>query len=253
MSDQPPPKRESALTNPQIIATIIGGIITLIATVVGILPNLLDKSTPQPTQTPIVVTATKIVQEPTWTLIPPTATDIPFTTTPAPPSPTPLPIINATQPHTALPTAITIEPFTTEQTLEVASATHATGNIRLLYDDATFSLVNVGDQTVSLEGIVFRSDNGEWPASRWGRGIYDNLLNGMCLRLRDAQVGSRQPPPDCNNLGSLQVVGSTALFWVGISSFEVILGDEVIATCVVDELTCSFAIETPANPIPLDG
>jgi hypothetical protein len=243
MSEQPPQQLQqsgSLLSQPQIIAAVIGGVITLIATVIGLLPTIMNQADPTPTA--IVVTATPEPEEATFTALPPTATSIPPTAT--------------TQPtNTTVPPSATTRPPTTAAlaATSVPQATVQSGNILLTYDEVALNLINEGAQAVSLEDVTFRSGNGEWTARTWGRGIYDNLQPEMCLRLRDSQAASQQPPPECAELGNLQIVDETALFWIEVSSFQITFEDEVIATCIVADETCRFNIETPANPIPLDG
>ena len=76
MENDRPPKRDSLLSNPQILAAIIGGAVTIIVAIIGIVPLIVNnKPTPTPQPTLIIVTATA---EATHTLeIAPTLTPMP--------------------------------------------------------------------------------------------------------------------------------------------------------------------------------
>src|SRR5688572_30507503 len=59
MSNETPPKRDSLASNPQVLAAVIGGLVTIVVAIIGIVPVLVNNrptSTPQPTI--VVITAT---------------------------------------------------------------------------------------------------------------------------------------------------------------------------------------------------
>ncbi len=214
MSRQKSPKSESIVTNPQVLVAIIGGVVTVLVAFVGIIPNLVNNqptATPQPTV--IVVTAT-------------------------PQSPIATQISVETRVTAILPTEAIGSVQSNPPPIQPV-----TGNVLLMYDSESFTLINQSDQTLPLEEVVFRSSRGEWDARDWGPGVYNSLPANQCLRLRDATVGQRQPPAPCRDkIYGLQVVGTSALFWVGVDTFEVIRAGQVIATCSVSETTCLIQI-----------
>lgn len=200
---------ESSSTNPQVLVAIIGGIVTVLVAIVGIIPNLLNNNKPTPTPPPtvIVVTATA-----------PAVVQIPPETPTSALLPTEVVLI-------AQPSLPALQPVT--------------GNVLLMYDTESFTLLNQSGQTLALEAIVFRSTHGEWEARHWGPSVYNSLPAGQCLRLRDATVGQRQPPAPCRDkIYGLQEVGTSALFWVDVDTFEVLQDGQVLATCSVSETTC---------------
>jgi hypothetical protein len=221
MENDRPPKRDSLLSNPQILAAIIGGAVTIIVAIISIVPLIVNnKSTPTPQPTVIIITATTAA---THTLeIAPTST--------------PMPQVSSTDtPQVEVPVS--------DSSANLLIPTITQGNVLLLFDDVSFTLRNQGDQTISLEGIVFRSTAGQWEARMWGPSVYKNLPAGECLRLRDATVGQRQPPAVCRDpIYGLQVVGTSALFWIGVDSFDVLRGDEVITTCHIGDTSCLIEI-----------
>jgi hypothetical protein len=228
MADQIPPKSEPLLKNPQVVATIIGGIITLLVAIVGVLPNLLNKGAATPQPTILLVIATQI---------PPTATPIPIAAT-ATDEIVQAPVTSAAPTAVVVPPTALFEPTPTPPLLPTPAP-----NVLLLYDEVSFTLLNEGQGTLSLEGVVFHSDSGAWDARKWGASIYNSLPAGKCLRLRDASVGNRQPPASCGSpIYGLQVVGASVLFWVGVGKFDVVRNGTVIATCTVADQSCAVAI-----------
>jgi hypothetical protein len=213
---EPQPKRDTPLSNPQVIAALIGGIVTVVVAIVGILPSLVQNQAPTPTV--VVVTATPL---PTDTPAPAPATDIPA--------------------QLPTPSLVPLEMVVT--LAEQPPAISAQANVTLLYDGDTFSLLNGGTGVLSLEGVVFRSAAGQWEARDWGVSIFTSIPAGQCVRLRDATVGNRQPPAPCRDkIYGLQLVGASALFWVDVDSFDVVRNGEAIATCRVSDGTCLVSL-----------
>lgn len=126
MSNETPPKRDSLVSNPQVLAAVIGGIVTVVVAIIGILPALVN-STPTPTPQPtiVVVTATS---EATSTLV----------------------SVSNVEPTTAIIPPLQFAVSSTD------------GNILLLYDDVSFTLRNQSEQMLSLEGtpLAARPVNG---------------------------------------------------------------------------------------------
>ncbi len=238
MSDEQPLKAQSSLTNPQVIAAIIGGIVTLVAAILGVLPSIMNR--PAEATAVIVVTATllpatplemtatplppsdapptaeAVAVVPSATLVPPTFTTIPPTAIPAtliPPTPVP-------------PTAIPAQP----------------ANALFIWDDVSFTAINIGGGTLSLVGVTFSSGHGFWDARDWGPSLYNSLPPRDCLRLRDSTAGQRNPPSECADLYGLILVGASALFWRSVDSFDVIRNGQGIATCPVAAGRCEVYI-----------
>jgi hypothetical protein len=221
MEKDSPPKRESLLSNPQILAAVIGGIVTIIVAIIGVVPLLVNNrptTTPQPTV--IIITATTEASH---------ALEIAPTLTPM---------------QQDLPTHIAqVAASVTESSATLSPPTLTQGNVLLLFDDVSFTLQNLNEAVISLEGVVFRSLSGEWQAQAWGPSVYNSLPGGKCLRLRDATVGQRQPPTPCrDHIYGLQEVVKSALFWIGVDSFNVVRGGEVISVCRIIDTSCLINI-----------
>lgn len=225
MANQPAPVTTPVLKNPQIILALISGIVTIIAAFIGVLPHLLPSSaTPTPTATPIIVTATFIP-----TALPVAAnTSIANTQIPEPPQPT---LISLVQP-----TAGAATPNT-------QPVTGGVPNVKLLYDKASFNVLNQTDHQLSLAGVTFRSTSGTWDARKWGPSIYISLPAANCLRLRDSSSSQHTPPASCaNHIYGLIEVGSTAMFWVKTDHFEVMQNDQIIANCDTSAGECDIYV-----------
>jgi hypothetical protein len=229
MSEQLPPKQERVLTNPQIIASIIGGLVTVLVAIIGVVPAIIGVN--RPTPTPVIVTLTLA---PTHTPLEPTAlpNQVVATAEMAAPS-------MATIRSTLTP----IFPTATATQQVVPITIEAAPTVLLLYDDVSFSLLNQSGQTLSLEGVYFVSSAAQWEARDWGSSLYTSIPNGMCLRLRDAAVGNRNPPQPCRDkIYGLQLVGHTALFWIGVESFDITRNGEVLATCLFSQGNCGVRL-----------
>lgn len=246
MSEQTPPPRDSALSNPQTVAAIIGGIVTVIVAVVGIIPAIITSQQ----ATPVVVTAT-----------PPPATTVALvlpniipSATPAAPAAEPIvPTLAQVQLTPIIfpsPTADASTPQLPTPIFPSVTATPATpptqaaaSNVLLMYDDASFTVLNQDSRKLSFEGVFFRSSAGEWEARRWGPSIYNSLPANKCLRLRDSSVGQRNPPASCvNKIYALQEVGTPAMFWRNADRFDVVRNGQVVASCIVADRQCSIYI-----------
>ena len=76
-----------------------------------------------------------------------------------------------------------------------------------------------------------------------GPSIYIKLPAANCLRLRDASAGQQNPPAACAKpIYGLQVVGTTAMFWVNTDHFDVVRDDQTIATCDTSAGECDVYI-----------
>lgn len=218
MSDQQSGKLRSSLNSPQVMAAVIGGIVTLMAALVGILPNLLD---PPPEATAVVIiTVTQLPTQVEATIAP---TEVPSTDA-APTNETILFVPTATP----VPAAPTLPAPTVSQP----------ANALLVWDEASFTAINQSGGRLSFAGVTFAGGGRTWDARAWGPSLYNNVPARACLRLRDTTAGQRNPPPECGDLYGLILVGATAIFWRGVDSFDVLRDGVVIATCPVAAGRC---------------
>lgn len=246
MSEQVPPRHDSALSNPQVVAAIIGGIVTVIVAIVGVVPVIINSQK----TTPVVVTATPPPATTVALVLPeviPSATAVAPTVQPVVPTSaqvqlTPIVFSSPAADTATSPLPTPIFPSATTSP-EVPPTQAAASNVLLMYDGATFTVLNQDTRKLSFEGVFFRSSAGEWEARRWGPSLYNSLPAGMCLRLRDSSVGQRNPPAPCvSKIYGLQEVGIPAMFWRNADRFDVVRSGQVIASCVVADQQCSIYI-----------
>jgi hypothetical protein len=115
-------------------------------------------------------------------------------------------------------------------------------NALFMWDDVSFTAINVGGGTLSLVGVTFNSARGFWDARDWGPSLYNSLPSRDCLRLRDAAAGQRNPPGECGDLYGLILVGASAIFWRGVDTFDILRDGQAIATCPVAAGRCEVVI-----------
>lgn len=228
---QPPPPKLTQ--NPQIMAALITGMISLMVAIVGIVPALVeaakDDSTPTPpplaaviaTFTPVntqivlaAPTDTPVVSQPNIVAVGGTMTSLPVIgSSPVPADPQPTADSGASTSNNAA----AQEP-----------------NVRLYFDNASFTIRNQGGNRKMLADVSFYSDDARWNASQWGL-IHEDFKKQKCLRLRDASLGPRNPPSECqgNNLLSLMEVGTPVIFWRADDGFRVERNGVEIGVCTV--------------------
>jgi hypothetical protein len=252
MTDQTP-KMKSGMTDPQVLTALITGIVSVVVAVVGLVPTILSANAPTPTATlmpTLTYTSTTTPNEAvTLTIEPPTSE--PASPTPLPPTtePTATTEIVVAQGATSTPRPLeplaTDVPPTVEPTVEqvVVEENLPNPNVLLIFDDVSFTVVNVSGGTLSLDGIRFRSDSGKWDVKRWGgKSVYGALPDDKCLRLRDSAAGNRNPPGECRDLHALHITGGDAIFWRNVSEFEIRSKKDTIATCKTDTDRCAIYI-----------
>lgn len=131
------------------------------------------------------------------------------------------------------PTAIPTTPAPTSGPRPQTSAGTPSGGlpVEFIYDEITLAVLNPNRQAVSLTGMSFSSASGDWEASEWGNNAERTLRPNSCLRLRDENVTTAQPPPQCTNTVAVARVPAADMFWVGVETFDVLINGEVVATC----------------------
>jgi hypothetical protein len=228
---QPPPPPQKLTQNPQIMAALITGFISLMVAIVGIVPALVEASKDDPTPTPPPAAALVATSAPTNTLVAQVEPTAAPTSTPVPPTATTEPvgqpnIVPVGSTSTSLPvigsSPVPADPQPTADTS--ASTSNETvaqePNIRMFFDNRSFTIRNQGGGKKSLTGVSFYSDEGRWDASQWGL-IHEKLTNKDCLRMRDVSTGQQNPPSECQDLLALLLVGPEVIFWRDADGFRV--------------------------------
>lgn len=228
----PPPKLTQ---QPQIMAALITGIISLLVAIVGIIPALVEAAKDDPTPTPPPAAAIVATSAPTNTDV------APVDPTLAPPTDAPVSqpnIVPVGATSTSLPvmgdTPVPADPQPTADTGASTSDNAAAQepNLRIYFDNASFTIRNQSGNRRMLTDVSFYSDDARWNASQWGL-IHQDFKKQKCLRLRDASLGPRNPPSECagNNLLSLMEVGTPVIFWRDADGFRVERNGVEIGTC----------------------
>ena len=123
------------------------------------------------------------------------------------------------------------------------------GNIdlRLIYDERSFSLINVSGFPIDLTPLSFESRDGTLAATRWDNGFLTAPLNtfptGDCLQVWSVFESTIPNKPDaCNFRHAWIAVGDAQLFWRADDLFRVVYAGQVIATCSIPIGLCDVAI-----------
>jgi hypothetical protein len=209
MANEKSPQPQSALSNPQIIAAIIGGLVTIVVAVVGIIPAILQNQKANATPTSVVVTAT-----------------------PAPPTTAP----------TSLPTAIPAQAATNVPSPASVGATPAPADwlpVRFIYNADAFYWMNDSRQTISAEFIVFEQVSGGKRFEGKQFAFY-SLLANRCMQIMFAEV-ARQGCPESRrpNAFFTPTRAQNVDFWIGRGQFRVLWRGAEVALCDIAAGQCS--------------
>lgn len=113
-------------------------------------------------------------------------------------------------------------------------------NLEIVFDDTSLTLRNTSSLPLDLNELVLRSDSGEFQATQWGVSA-DNLAQDQCLQIHENATGAQQLSA-CTTMLDSQSVGSTELFWLNVSTFDVVYNNSVIGTCTTSSSPCLVAI-----------
>lgn len=242
-------KPKSGIRDPQVLTALITGIVSVTVAIVSLVPTMIAANTP--TATPTLTHTATFTLTPSLTATATTqasaAPTLTFNESKTPLAPT---VSATTEPLQVEPT---IEIVEVQPTVEVAQAqptalsesqeTPSEPNVLLIFDEVSFTLVNVSGSTLSLKDLKFRSDSGKWDAKTWGGPtVYNALPNDLCLRIRDSAAGNRNPPGECKDLHGLSITGGDALFWRGVGEFEIRQKKDLLASCKTDTDRCAIFV-----------
>ncbi len=201
--------------------------------------------TPLPTAT-VTASPTQILPSATPTLRP---TDIVAATIIAP-----LPT------NTAAPIMPTNTPIPASLSTSTPSPTPLPPDIRLTYDENSFTLLNVSGQPLNLANLVFESEAGSMTAMRWNTEFLTQSLSGFtdgdCLQAWTPEITELPPPLDCRIRHAWIMVSGDAIFWNDAETFVVRNGTERVGVCSVAAGVCEINLTVPVQydltPIPTD-
>ncbi len=220
--------------------------------------------TPMPTITPILPTHTPAPLLPTPTL-PPTfsalATWTPVPTIPPLPTNTPVPVwqragflalqnwlprrvVALWQVPTPTPIPTLIPPtWTPYPTLTpYPTNTPRPMDLLLVYNYDSFTLINVADRPLYIDGISFYSPSGEMFGRVWDNGFLTAPLNafpsGDCLQAWNREYDQLLKPDMCSYRHSWMRLTNEQTFWRNSDTFDVYQWENRIASCLVSTGQC---------------
>lgn len=204
---------------------------------------------------PPLVTSTSL--PPTSTLFP-TSTLIPLTPVPTLiptviPSPTIIPPTRAFVPQATatatIPTATRIPPTSTP---------YLPPDIRLVYDNSTFAIINISGKRLDMSHLSFKSDAGSLDINVWETEFLSEPLNNFsasdCIQAWGFEiVDIPEKPVDCRFRHAWIAVGQGQLFWKDVTQFLVFKDDTAIGLCYLVEQYCDLSMEARLESFQLNN
>ncbi len=131
--------------------------------------------------------------------------------------------------------------FTLPQT-ESSLPTPSNRDIRLIFNQDSLTILNLADTPVDLRGLNFQSTGGTLSIQTWETEFLTSSLSGFpsrdCLMAWTSAAGEQPPSIDCETRHGWIVVDEEDDFWRGVSRFDVIRDNRVLAGCVVANGFC---------------
>lgn len=120
-------------------------------------------------------------------------------------------------------------------------------DIRLIFNQDNLTLLNIRDHQLNLYGLVFQSETGRLRIEEWETEFMSASLGGFppedCLMVWTFASDNQPIPIECETRHGWIVVGEGSDFWQGVSRFEVVRDNRVLAGCVVANGYCDLSLE----------
>jgi len=120
-------------------------------------------------------------------------------------------------------------------------------DIRLIFNQNSLTILNLSDTTIDLRGIGFQSSGGALNIQLWQTDSLTSSLSsfpsGDCLMAWTFGTSEQNQPLDCKTRHGWIMVGDDADFWRGVSRFDVIRDNRVLAGCVVSNGFCDVSLD----------
>ncbi len=150
-------------------------------------------------------------------------------------SPTPFVIIVTSAPTTPTSTPRLAPTIPYETLAPPTSTPPPPADLRLVFDDLSFTLINVGAVRLDLTELTFVSEGGALSVARWDTQFLTAPLSsfptGGCLQAWDINTTELPAPDACDVRHAWIAVNSAGTFWRGVNQFYVTLGGAGVATC----------------------
>jgi hypothetical protein len=160
--------------------------------------------------------------------------------------------------------------FDAEFTLPVSDSilsTPSNRDIRLMFNQDSLTVLSLADSPINLLGLSFQSSGGTLSIQSWETEFLTSSLSGFpsqdCLMAWTSQAGEQPQSVDCKTRHGWIVVGDDDDFWRGVSRFDVIRDNRVLAGCVVASGYCDVNLAgnlginsptlVPLNPVISTG
>lgn len=167
-------------------------------------------------------------------------------------SPTPNVVI-VTPPPTMSATVVALAPTIAFSTLP--PPTSVPDDLRLVFDQDSFTLINVSGRALDLRGLSFQSVFGSLDISRWDTPFLTAPLSAFppqdCLQGWDLNITQLPVPDVCDTRHAWIAINQNGQFWRGgdaAAVFMVNRPEGVIATCEIWRGSCGVNLSTPALP-----
>jgi hypothetical protein len=128
-------------------------------------------------------------------------------------------------------------------------------DIRLVYDNRSFSLINVSGRVLNLATIAFESASGSMPASRWNTDFLSQPLTSFtandCVQAWGAEFELLPKPAECRVRHGWISVNASDIFWRGTEIFTVLNNNEAVGLCLVSNGVCDVSLARRLEDIAL--
>jgi len=132
-------------------------------------------------------------------------------------------------------------------------------DIRLEYSTESFTLINLRDIPMYVEGLYFEGDSGAMDVNRWRTEFLSADLTSFpangCLQVWGVDIDSvLTPPPTCEVRHAWIAVNDNDDFWRSSTTFDVYRFGELITSCSINIGVCEFNLdERVALPVQSSG
>ena len=120
-------------------------------------------------------------------------------------------------------------------------------DIRLIYNQDSFTLLNIAGEPIDLNGLIFQSSVGKLNIDAWDTEFLTRPLGlfppSDCLMAWGNGRSEQGIPGDCETRHGWIIVGADEKIWTGTSRFDVLRYNRVLAGCIVAQGLCEVNLE----------
>lgn len=157
--------------------------------------------------------------------------------------------------NTVNPTQVAAASIRTNTPLPPTATEVLPPDIRLVYNNRSFSLINVSGRVLNLANIAFESASGSMPASRWNNDFLSQPLTSFtsndCVQAWSAEFDLLPKPAECRVRHGWIIVSASNIFWQGSEVFTVLNNNDAIGLCLVSNGVCDVNLSHRLEDIAL--